>query len=478
VLVVEDDQSTRESLCAALRDGGMEVISAASGEEAMTRLDLAQVDVVVSDIMMGNVSGVDLLTHVQEHHPDTAVILVTAFGSIESAVDAMRRGAYDYLTKPINLDRLELLVHRAYRRQNLLRENRELRQQIRRQFSMSGIVGQSAAIKRILHQVEQIAPTNASVLVQGESGTGKELVASAIHHHSQRADGPLVKVNCVALAESLIESELFGHERGAFTGAHKLRRGRFEMANSGTLFLDEVGDLSVTTQLKLLRAIQEREIERVGGQTPIPVDVRLIAATNRDLEQAMKDGVFREELYYRLKVVTLSIPPLRERPEDIPLLLDYFLGYFCKEHAKGIRGFTPSAKQRLVSYSWPGNVRELRNCVESLVVTVRGEEITLKDLPPMMVPESSAYSIFLPMGRPIDEVERRYILRTLEMLNGNKARTAQVLGISKKTLYRRLHEWGIALDPEEEIDPGEPEPASADPGPEASLERSDQKPAD
>jgi DNA-binding NtrC family response regulator len=452
VLVVEDDQSTRESLCGALTDAGMEVIAASSAEEAMTRLDLNQVDVVVTDVMMGKMSGVDLLTHVQEHHAETAVILVTAFGSIESAVDAMRRGAYDYLTKPINLDRLELLVQRAHRRQSLLRENRELRQQIRRQFSVSGIIGQSAAIRSILHQVEQIAPTNASVLIRGESGTGKELVASAIHHHSQRADAPLVKVNCVALAESLIESELFGHERGAFTGAHRLRRGRFEMANGGTLFLDEVGDLSVSTQLKLLRAVQEREVERVGGQTAIPVDVRLIAATNRDLEQAMRDGAFREELYYRLKVVTLSVPPLRERPEDISPLIDYFLDQFCKEHGKVIHGLTPSARQRLCSYSWPGNVRELRNCMESLVVTVRGDEITAKDLPPTLVPDSADFSIFLPMGRPLDEVERRYILRTLEMLNGNKARTAQVLGISKKTLYRRLHDWGIALDADE--DPG------------------------
>jgi DNA-binding NtrC family response regulator len=459
VLVVEDDQSTREGLCAALSDAGMEVLAASSGEEALARLDLTQVDVVVSDIMMGNVSGVDLLTHIQEDHSDTAVILVTAYGTIESAVDAMRRGAYDYLTKPINLDRLELLVHRAHRRQNLLRENRELKQQLRRQFSMSGIIGQSPAMRQILQKIEQIAPTNASVLVQGESGTGKELVASAIHHHSNRSDGPLVKVNCVALAESLIESELFGHERGAFTGAHRMRRGRFELADHGTLFLDEVGDLSVATQLKLLRAIQEREIERVGGQTPIAVDVRLIAATNRDLEAAMREGKFREELYYRLKVVTLQIPPLRERPDDIPLLLDYFLDLFCKEHSKSIRGFTQTAKQRLCSFPWPGNVRELRNCVESLVVTTRGEEITLQNLPPLMVPESSSFSINLPMGRPIDEVERRYILRTLEMLSGNKARTAQMLGISKKTLYRRLHDYGIALDPEEELEQGEPEGA-------------------
>jgi len=452
VLVVEDDPSTLQGLCAALGDSGHEVIGAASGEAAMARLDLSPVDVVVSDVMMGRVSGIDLLSHMQQHYPDTAVILLTAFGTIESAVDAMRRGAYDYLTKPINLDRLELLVARACRRQGLLRENRELRRQLR-QFSVCGIIGQSAAIRQILEQVEQIAPTAASVLVQGESGTGKELVATAIHHHSgPRAEGPLVKVNCVALAESLIESELFGHERGAFTGAHRTRKGRFELASGGTLFLDEVGDLSVATQLKLLRAIQEREIERVGGQTPIAVDVRLIAATNRDLEQAMQQGSFREELYYRLKVVTIQIPPLRERPDDIRPLVEHFLQLFCREHGKQIGGFSDAAMARMSAHAWPGNVRELRNCVESLVVTVRGHEIRQRDLPPTMQSqdEGNPHLLALPMGRTLEQVEQRYILRTLQMLSNNKARTAQVLGISKKTLYRRLHEYGVPLGPEGE----------------------------
>jgi DNA-binding NtrC family response regulator len=447
VMVVEDDKATRESLCAALGDAELEVVPAASGEEAIHRLSLAPVDIVISDIMMGKVSGIDLLSHIQEHAPETAVILVTAFGTIESAVEAMRRGAYDYLTKPINLDRLELLVHRAFRRQALVRENRELRRRLQ-QFSVSGIIGQAAAIQSLLRQVEQIAPTNASVLIQGESGTGKELVASAIHQHSQRSEEPLVKVNCVALAEGLIESELFGHERGAFTGAHRTRRGRFELANKGTLFLDEVGDLSIATQLKLLRVLQEREIERVGGQTTIKVDVRLIAATNRDLETAMAQGAFREELYYRLKVVTLRIPPLRERPEDIPLLLDHFLNIFCDEHDKQIGGYAQAARQRLCAYPWPGNVRELRNTVESLVVTSRGDEITVQALPEAFQDDADRSSVALPMGRTLEEVERRYIMRTLEMLGGNKARTAQVLGIGKKTLYRRLHDYGVIVERE------------------------------
>ena len=450
VMVVEDDRSTRETLAAALEVFEMEVISASSGEEALDRLRLAPVDVVISDVMMGRVGGVDLLEELQRCHPDTAVILVTAFGTIQQAVEAMRKGAIDYLTKPINLDRLVLLVQRACGRLALKRENRDLKEQLRRRFSVSGIIGQSEAMRRILHQIEQIAPTNASVLIRGESGTGKELVASAIHHHSQRCDGPMVKVNCVAFAEGVIESELFGHERGAFTGAHRSRQGRFQAAHRGTLFLDEVGDLSVPTQLKLLRAIQEREIERVGSLTPIHVDVRLLAATNRDLEQAMKDGQFREELYYRLKVVTLTIPPLRRRPADIQPLLSFFVDQFGSEYDRPIKRFSQAALERLCSYRWPGNVRELRNCVESLVVTTQGDEIRVRDLPSSLVPENNATSVTIPLGHSMEAVERRYILRTLEALGSNKVRTAQVLGISKKTLYRRLHEWSVL--PEEKTE--------------------------
>jgi len=447
VMVVEDDDSTRENLCTALADvEGIETLGAANAEEAMSRLDLRPVDVVVSDVNLGRMSGVDLLSHIAEKHPDTAAILVTAFGTIEQAVEAMRLGAVDYITKPINLDQLELLVLRAHRRQTLERENRDLRQELRAKFSLNGIIGQSSQMQELLRKAEQIAPTNATVLITGESGTGKELLAGAIHGYSRRADAPLVKVNCVALAETLIESELFGHEKGAFTGAHKTRRGRFEAAHNGTLFLDEIGDLSVPTQLKLLRALQEREIERVGGQTTIPVDVRLIAATNRDLERAMKEEKFREELYYRLKVVTLRIPALRDRPDDIPLLLDFFLEHFCREHDKELPGgFSVEAVDRLRGHAWPGNVRELRNMVESMVVTARGKEIGVGNLPSALGDSSEVQDLAVPMGLPMDEVERRYVLRTLEMLSWNKVRASAVLGISKKTLYRRLHSYG-ALD--------------------------------
>ncbi|MCA9664605.1 MAG: sigma-54-dependent Fis family transcriptional regulator [Myxococcales bacterium] len=441
VLVVEDDASSREALTNALALTGMQVVAAESAEEAVARLKLQPVDVILSDVVMGRMDGIDLLTHVQRDYPDTAVILVTGHGSIQSAVDAMRAGAYDYLTKPVDLDRLELVVDRAYRKHRLMRENRELKSRLRGAFSMAGIVGASRPMQQVLQQVEQVAPTNATVLILGESGTGKELVASAIHQHSRRSDGPFVKVNCAALPETLVESELFGHERGAFTGAHRTRRGRFEMAHHGTLFLDEIGDLTQSTQVKLLRVLQEREIERVGGQSTIPVDVRMITATNRDLETMLESGHFREDLYYRLKVVTIFVPPLRDRREDIGLLLDHFLALYCREHEREIAGFSDKARSVLTEYDWPGNVRELRNLVESLVVTTRGDEIGLRNLPESMVARQEAPLFTMPMGRSIDDIERAYIVKTLEMLDGNKTKAAQVLGIGKKTLYRRLETY-------------------------------------
>jgi DNA-binding NtrC family response regulator len=441
LLIVEDDRSSRDTLAAALADVEMNVTTAASAEEAIARLKLAPVDIVLSDVVMGRLDGLDLLNHIQEESPDTAVILMTGQGSIQAAVDAMRNGAYDYLTKPIDLDRLELVIERAKKKQNLVRENKKLRKEIRTAFSSAGIIGRSRPMQLVLERVEQVARTNATVLILGESGTGKELIASAIHYHSRRSEGPLVKVNCAALPESLVESELFGHERGAFTGAHRLRRGRFELSNQGTLFLDEVGDLTLPTQIKLLRAIQEREIERVGGQTTIRVDVRLITATNQMLEERIKRGEFREELYYRLKVVTIEAPPLRDRTDDIPLLLNHFLKFYCKEHGCVAERFTDSAMEVLCEYAWPGNVRELRNLVESLVVTTPGNEIGVKHLPASMAPKQRTPQLQLTMGKSLEEIEREYILKTLNTLGGNKTKAAQILGIGKKTLYRRLESY-------------------------------------
>ena len=441
LLIVEDDRSSRETLAAALADIEMEVATAASAEEAIARLKLAPVDIVISDVVMGRMDGLDLLNYIQENCAETTVILMTGQGSILAAVDAMRNGAYDYLTKPIDLDRLELIIDRAKKKQNLIRENRELRKEIRTAFSSAGIIGRSRPMQLVLERVEQVARTNATVLILGESGTGKELIASAIHYHSRRSEGPLVKVNCAALPESLVESELFGHEKGAFTGAHRMRRGRFELSNQGTLFLDEVGDLTVPTQIKLLRAIQEREIERVGGQSTIRIDVRLITATNQRLEEAIERGEFREELYYRLKVVTIEVPPLRTRVDDIPILLNHFLTHYCKEHGCTVDHFTDSAMEVLCQYAWPGNVRELRNLVESLVVTTRGNEIGLKQLPSSMAPRQQAPQLQFSMGKSLEEIERDYILKTLSTLNGNKTKAAQILGIGKKTLYRRLETY-------------------------------------
>jgi len=443
ILIVDDDRATTDNLGAVLGESGFHVIKAQDGVDAIARLDNEAVDVIVSDIKMGAVSGIDLLDHVIAHYADVPVILVTGFGTIESAVEAMRKGAFDYLPKPVNIDKLELLIEKAIKTQKLLNENVNLRSQLSEKYSFGNIIGRSRGIQQVFREIEQIARTNATVLIRGESGTGKELIAAALHYHSARSDNPFVKVNCVAFAEGLIESELFGHEKGAFTGAYKGRKGRMEMAHKGTLFLDEIGDLNLATQLKLLRVLQEREIERVGGNATIPVDIRLVAATNRNLEGNVSEGTFREELYYRIKVVTIEIPPLRERTEDIPLLVDHFIGTFNDDHGKSVRGVSQPALQRMVQYAWPGNVRELRNMVESLVVMAREPIITVDDLPPAILELRDEPLVNLKVGATIKDAEKQLILATLRMNNGNKARSARHLGIGKKTLYRKLKEYGM-----------------------------------
>ncbi len=451
VLIADDDVTSLQNLGGALRESGFTVMSASSGLDAIVILKTEPIDVVVSDVRMENLSGMDVLKHVSAHSPETAVILVTGYGSIESAVEAMRSGAYDYLSKPVDINKLELLIVKAVQTQKLLNENVHLKRQLSEKYSFGNIVGRSAPMRRIFREIEQVAKTNATVLIRGESGTGKELIASALHHHSTRADRPLVKINCVALVENLVESELFGHEKGSFTGAYKTRKGRIELADGGSLFLDEIGDLGQSTQLKLLRVLQEREIERVGSNLSIPVDVRVIGATNKDLEKEVAEERFREELYYRIKVVSICIPPLRDRAEDIPLLVDYFIRTFNREHRREVHGFSPAAMRVVVRHFWPGNVRELRNIVESLVVMARKPTIEENDLPQDMLEQSDGErALIVPVGIPLSEAERQVILGNLRLTGGNKSRAARILGISKKTLYRKLKEYGaLSEEPEQ-----------------------------
>jgi DNA-binding NtrC family response regulator len=452
VLVADDDASSLKNLEAVLSESGYQVLSAPGGAQAIELLKSESIDVVVTDIRMEGPSGIDVLNHVVRNSPDTAVILVTGYGTIESAVEAMRQGATDYLTKPVDINKLEFIIDKALHTQQIVAENLLLKQQLHEKYSFGNIVGRSASMRSIFQEIEQVATTNATVLIQGESGTGKELIASALHHHSSRANGPLVKVNCVAFVETLIESELFGHEKGAFTGAHRTRKGRIEMAHQGTLFLDEIGDLSLSAQLKLLRVLQEREIERVGGNVPIPVDVRLVAATNRDLESEVEKGTFREELYYRIKVISIKVPPLTGRAEDIPLLVNHFVETFNAEHDKKVEGLSPAAMRAMVRYGWPGNVRELRNVVESLVVVTRSAIIEERDLPADLLGDNRDQpEITISLGVTVSETERQVILATLRMTGGNKARAARILGIGKKTLYRKLADYGVLPD-----DPSQP----------------------
>jgi DNA-binding NtrC family response regulator len=379
--------------------------------------------------------------------PQPAVILLTAYGSIESAVEAMRLGAYDFLTKPVNLDRLDLLLKRALASREMETENRRLREQLTTRFGLENLVGQSAAMQQTIEMIRQVAPSRSTVLIQGESGTGKELVAQAIHNLSPRSKGPFVAVHGASLTPTLLESELFGHEKGAFTGAVENRRGRFELADGGTLFLDEIGEIDARLQVKILRVLEEHRFERVGGQRTIDVDVRLITATNRDLRERVARGEFREDLFYRLNVVVLHIPPLRERMEDIPLLANHFLKEFAAENQKPVPALSPDALDALAAHGWPGNVRELRNVIERMVVMARGDRLTLRDVPPA-VREGAGR----PRGRggpaggaglTLDDMERRMIVQALDAHGGHRVKAARQLGISRRTLHRKLNEYGL-----------------------------------
>jgi len=443
VLVVDDEKNIREGLAEYLRMDGYDVILAADGTEGARAADRGDMDLVITDLRMPGMNGTELLRYVASRHPSVPVILLTGHGTVQDAVEAMRIGAYNFITKPVNLEHLSMLMKRALDGRELARQNQELLLEVESQRRVSTILGRSAEMRKVMELVRRAAPTRASILITGESGVGKELVADAIHNLSPRADKPLVKVHCAALAESLLESELFGHEKGAFTGAQSRRKGRFELANEGTLFLDEIGEINPNVQIKILRVLQERRFERVGGESTVEVDVRLVTATNRDLKDGIAKGSFREDLYYRLNVVNIHVPPLRERKDDIPILAGAFLAEIARDNGKIIGGFDPRARAALYAYAWPGNVRELRNCIENAVVMTSGDIITLDDLPPGVRTGAEESVIRIPVGSSLASTERLLIQQTLASQNGNKTRTAELLGISRKTLYQKLQEYGM-----------------------------------
>ena len=460
VLVVDDEKHTREGLARALK-GAYAVATASNGAEALAWLKGHEADVVLSDLRMPGVGGMDLLGELLRRPHPPAVVLLTAYGSIETAVEAMKRGAYDFLSKPVNLDRLDVVVERAVAQRRMGAENRRLRAELDRKYGMEGIVGNSAALKDVLETVRQVAPVDATVLIQGESGTGKELVARALHQLSPRAGGPFVAVHCAALSPTLLESELFGHERGAFTGATERRKGRFELADGGTLFLDEIGEITTDVQVKLLRALEERAFERVGGTELVHTDVRLVAATNRDLKAEVEAGRFRQDLYYRLYVVSVTMPPLREREGDVIPLAKHFLDFFSREHRLGPKRLTAEAADVLCAYRWPGNVRELRNTMERMAVLSKGEELGLGDVPAPLraavagATAPSAGGGGAPGGREEGRgagkmedarraAEKATVAAALAKCGGNRAAAARELGVSRRTLYRKMEEYGLA----------------------------------
>ena len=478
LLVVDDEATARRALATLLGDDGYTVDTAASGEEALERLAASPPDLLLTDVRMPGIDGVELLSRARESDPNLAVVVMTAFGNVRDAVHAMRLGAEHYITKPVDLDELSLVIDRVLRQKALLREAGLLRERVRDQNRFENLLGVSAPMRSLFKTILQVAPSRATVLLTGESGTGKERVAQAIHESSSRRDGPFVKLHCAALAETLLESELFGHEKGAFTGANVRREGRFKLAHGGTLFLDEISEISPSIQVKLLRVLQEREFERVGGNETLKVDVRIIAATNRDLAQMVREGRFREDLYYRLNVVGLRLPPLRERREDIPLLADFFLRRFAKDANKTLTGFTPEALQTLTTYPWPGNVRELENAIERAVVLAAGplvgrEHLSLPGavaaLPPSPAPShlggattSASPLVQAPATQPsaygpqpvipgstLADIEKFAILSSLEVCGGSTHRAAAMLDVSVRMIQYRLREYrhGIKRTP-------------------------------
>ena len=440
VLIVDDEKNTRDGLSRALRRH-YNVLLAEQGERALEIIDQQQVDLVLSDVRMPGMDGLTLLKRILARDPQPVCILLTAYGSVEMAVDAMKNGAYDYLTKPVNLDRLEMLVRRALREKEMQDENQQLQEQLDSKFGMENIIGNSPIMQQVFDTIRQASPSKATILIEGESGTGKELVAQAIHRLSPRSNAPFVPVHCAALSEALLESELFGHEKGAFTGATATRKGRFERADGGTLFLDEIGEIDANTQVKLLRALEERKFERVGGDETIEVDVRLIAATNKNLKTMVDEGKFREDLYYRLKVVSIDLPSLNKREEDLPLLAKFFIKQLSEENGVPEKSISAEALEALIHYDWPGNIRELRNVVERMVVLTSGDRITLRDIPSEVRSERPSRQASQTLS--LEDNEKELIIQALTKHRGNRTRAAEQLGISRRTLHRKLNEYEL-----------------------------------
>lgn len=467
VLIVDDEKHTREGLRQTLEDD-FDVYVAADAAEAMEHLKHDNIDVMLTDLRLGADDGMKLLEDALRLPKAPVCIMMTAYGSVDTAVEAMRRGAWNFVTKPLNLDEVELLIKRALRSLNLEQENKALKQQVERKFSVNGILGQSDSMKQIIEVIEQVAPTRATVLIEGESGTGKELVARAVHHLSGRPAAKLVSVHCAALSPQILESELFGHEKGSFTGATERRIGRFEQADGGTLFLDEIGEIDSSTQIKLLRALGEQVIERVGGNKPMKVDVRVVAATNRDLARMVEEGTFREDLYWRLRVVTLQMPPLRDRKSDLKILCDHFLKEIAEANGKSVKPFADDVLPVLMAYHWPGNVRELRAVIEHGVVMCNTARIQLRHLPGYLSPQAASHGLRAPVSsgrgqssptalsvsKPqavalssgdlnLGHVEEQKIREALALTGDNRTEAAEKLGISRRTLQRKLKEMGL-----------------------------------
>ncbi|MGE4519137.1 MAG: sigma-54-dependent transcriptional regulator [Desulfobacteraceae bacterium] len=445
ILVVDDEKSHCIMLEAVLGEEGYDIEYAHDGTEGVELAEKKSFDLILLDVRMNKMGGVEALKKIKDIDKDIPVIMMTAYASVNTAVDSLKSGAYDYLTKPLDVEELKIIIKKALDHTKLKKENTYLKKRVEKKYGFSNIIGESRAMNELFENISLAAPTDATILITGKSGTGKELIANAVHENSERKNNPFIKVNCAALPETLLESELFGHEKGSFTGAHKAKKGFFAMADKGTIFLDEISEISKNVQVKLLRVLQEQEIQPVGGNHSLKVDIRVVAATNKNLEEEVKEGRFREDLYYRLNVLKLNIPELIERGEDIILLADYFLKKYAEKNGKEIKGFKENVYKILLNYNWPGNVRELENFVERTVILTPNEYIQEKDLPPYILYGNSGDIVTQTRlsGKTIKEMEKEMILRTLEETDGNRTRTAEILGISRRKLQIKLKEYGV-----------------------------------